>query len=94
MDRQQLRRTLVILLALTFLVIGIATVFALAAHSLCSAKSCGLCLSLAKLRETLRVFEAPMGLFAPLILLLLATGELLNRPMTSNLVLLKARLNN
>jgi len=94
MDRARLRRVLLILLALAFLTIGIVVLFALAAHASCSAKICGLCVSLANLRETLRVFEVPVGFLALLVLLQLALRKLLDTQTAASLVGFKARLNN
>ena len=94
MTRKQLRRILVLLLALVVLAAGIYATFSLAVHAGSCAEKCSLCLSLAKLREGLRVFEPSVTLLALLLPLCFAARELLSKQTASTLIVLKARLNN
>ena len=95
MKRGQIRRMLFIALALVFLFVGISAAFALATHhTSCFVRDCGLCESLTKLQETLRVFEVSVGLLALLALLPFVVRAGQNQQNNANLVARKARLNN
>ena len=98
MNQKRTCRALPLLLALMLLIVTVCAAFVMAAHASCCVQECNLCLGIAKLQESLRRFDATLGALAGLLALLalsqLVAGELFSKQSTSNLVTLKARLNN
>ena len=98
MNQKQICRALSLLFALMLLIVTVCVTFVMAAHASCCVQECDLCLGIAKLQETLRLFGetfgALTGLLALLVPLHLAANAFINKQNASNLVTLKARLNN
>jgi len=98
MNIKQLYRVLSILLIIAFVCISFILMFVFIAHTCCMPSDCIPCLSLAKIQEIVRQYGITMIIFAGILTVLLflqyTTVTFPKTYNTTNLVYMKARLNN